>query len=73
MYKFLIGKPDMGYIGVDDRIILKYILNELCVKLWVGFIGFKTGRNRQLLNWTQSLKLDFHKRRCVFFNVVIYS
>jgi hypothetical protein len=43
--KFLLGnlkgRAHLEDIGKDGRIILKYILDKLCGRVWTGFIWFR--------------------------------
>jgi hypothetical protein len=53
IHNFLIGKPERkGHRGdpsVEDRVILKWILKKLGVRLWIGFIWLKIPSSGELL------------------------
>jgi hypothetical protein len=46
-YKILAGKlcgsDEFGHLGVNEIIILKWILREEGGRVWIGFIWFRTG------------------------------
>jgi hypothetical protein len=53
-YKILVGKPERKrdhaeYLGVDGKIILKWILEKWSVKVWTGCIWLKIETSGGLL------------------------
>jgi hypothetical protein len=46
----------LGYLGIDWRIILKWILKKKDVKMWIGFIWHRTGYNGWFLRTLGSIK-----------------
>jgi hypothetical protein len=52
-YKVLVRKPGRrgppGRLGVDEKIILKWILRIYCLKMWTEFIWHKIGTTEGLL------------------------
>lgn len=39
------GKPSLGDLGLNGRIILKLIVEKYGVKLWIGVNWLRTGSN----------------------------
>jgi hypothetical protein len=35
------GRPLRGDLSVDGKIIIRLILNKLCVRMWIGFIRLR--------------------------------
>jgi hypothetical protein len=46
-YKILVGKPEgkrpLRNLGITGKIILKWILGKLGLRMWIVFIWFRTG------------------------------
>jgi hypothetical protein len=43
LVKNLKGRDHSEGVGIDGRIILKWILRKMCGKLWTGFIWLRIG------------------------------
>jgi hypothetical protein len=59
-YKILVGKPERKnskYLGVDGRIILKWISEKQRLWVWIGFISQDRDRQRALVNTTMNLRV----------------
>jgi hypothetical protein len=52
-YKILVGKPEgmrlVGDLNVNARIILKRTLKDQYMRMWTGFIWFRSEINGRLL------------------------
>jgi hypothetical protein len=50
-HEILVGKHEgsrpFGRLGVDGRIILKWMLRKLCGKVWTGFIWLRIGASNE--------------------------
>jgi hypothetical protein len=46
------GREHSEDLGVEGRIVIKWILGKHCEKVWTGFIRFRSGTSGGLL-WTR--------------------
>jgi hypothetical protein len=46
-YRVLVGKPEetLEHLGVDRRIVLKWILHKSIRRTWIGLVWLRKGAN----------------------------
>jgi hypothetical protein len=51
------GRDHSENLGVDERIILKWILRKLCGSVWIGFVWLRIGTGDELMNSVMNLRV----------------